>query len=73
MVTFDAHALRSARETAGLSRRDLAARCACSHRTIENAETGGREPRGSFVAAIARALNVDMSTFYRFDDRAAVS
>lgn len=70
MVTFDATALRAAREAAGLTREDLATRCGMSHRTIENAETGGREPRGTFVAAMARALNVDMVTFYRFDDGA---
>ena len=55
--------LRSAREEAGLSRRELAAMTFVHEQTIVKLEAGRQEPGWPLVLLIARALGKDVNYF----------
>lgn len=53
--------LRAARETAGLSRSQLASRSGVSLRTIARVELENRMPRVEYLQALTRALDVTVA------------
>jgi excisionase family DNA binding protein len=55
--------LRQAREAAGLTQLELAARSGLTHEAISNLERGHRAPLARTVRALAQALRVDPSQF----------
>ena len=61
LVVAFAHALREARQSAGLTQEDLAERADVSVRYISHLETGKRQPSLSALAAISAGLRMPMS------------
>ena len=61
LVAAFAHALREARQSAGLTQEDLAERAEVSVRFISMLETGRRQPSLSALAALADGLRSPMS------------
>src|SRR5579871_1118892 len=55
--------LRTVREQAGLSQRQLADRAGCNVFTLSKLERGTQEPAWPLVLALARALGVDCTAF----------
>lgn len=61
LVAAFAHALREARQRAGLTQEDLAERAEVSVRFISHLETGKRQPSLSALAALSGGLLIPMS------------
>ncbi len=55
--------LKTHREQAGFSQRELAERVGCHYMTISELERGTQEPAWPLVRALARALGVSCSAF----------
>jgi transcriptional regulator with XRE-family HTH domain len=55
--------LKSLREQAGQSQRELAERVGCHYMTISELERGTQEPAWPLVLALAAALGVDVGAF----------
>ena len=60
LVAAFAHALREARQSAGLTQEDLAERSEVSVRFISMLETGRRQPSLSALAALSAGLGMSM-------------
>jgi transcriptional regulator with XRE-family HTH domain len=63
--------LRSIREQAGLSQRELAERAGCNVFTLSKLERGTQEPAWPLVLALARALGVTCEAFQPAGDEPA--
>lgn len=61
--------LREARERAGLSQSELAAKLGCRQQAVSQAERADSNPTVSFVAAWARALNATLQLEIAFPAR----
>lgn len=66
-VTFEGGSLRAERSAAGLSQRVLGEIAGVAQSSISTAERGLKVPRPGTIAALAGALELPISTFYRLE------